>query len=101
MAIYAPRTAKARLRRTITVAVLLGAAAILGPQAFANDAPTDPAELDTYTVAAGETLWSIASDLTPADGDVRETMVAIQRLNAMSGSQLAAGTQLVIPPLER
>lgn len=101
MAIYAPqtKTAKAR-RRTVVVAALLIVAAIFGPQAFANDESAPPAQLDTYTVGAGESLWSIAADLTPEGGDVRAMMTDIQRLNAMTGSQVQAGEQIVIPPLE-
>ena len=106
MAIYAPQTAqarfrRARLRRFVVVAALMAAAAVFGPQAFASSGEGDPAALATYTVASGETLWSIASSLTPAGDDVRETMAQIQRLNAMSGSQLEAGDQLVVPTTER
>jgi len=98
MAIYAPRTRVARARRTVVVSVLLVFAAVVGPQAFANDSTAAPVQLDTYTVSAGESLWSIAADLTPEGGDVRDMMDRIQGLNAMQGSQLRAGEQLLIPP---
>lgn len=100
MAIYAPHTRSARLRRTVTVTVLLVTAAIVGPQAFAQDEAAAPVKLDTYTVAPGESLWSIAADLTPEGGDVNAMVITIQRLNAIGGSGLQAGVQLLIPPHE-
>lgn len=101
MAIYAPRTRVARARRTVVVSVLLVIGAVVGPQAFANDSKTAPVPLDTYTVGSGESLWSIAAELTPQGGDVRDMMDRIQALNAMQGSQLTAGEQLLIPPVSR
>ncbi|SRR5690606_2879373 len=99
MAIYAPMTRKARLRRTIALSVLVLVGAVVAPQAFATDDAATPAELDTYTVGAGESLWSIAANLTPEGRDVRDTMDEIVKLNALSSSQLQAGEQLVIPAL--
>ena len=110
MAIYAPQNNTARLRRRVTfsIALLIAAIAVavnVGPQAIAGDGSAvnesvTHAQLDTYTVARGESLWSIAADLTPEGGDVSATVVTIKRLNALSGSQLRAGAQLVIPPID-
>jgi len=105
MAIYAPQTRTARLRRTVTLSVALLVAAIavavnIGPQAVAQDDAVPPAHLDTHTVAQGESLWTIAADLTPEGGDVSAMVITIQRLNALPGSELRAGAQLVIPPID-
>lgn len=100
MAIYAPKTRTARLRRTITLSILIVAAAVFGPQAFANDESAPPAQLDTYTVGYGDTLWSIAANLTPEGRDVRDTMAEIKKVNAMSRSQLQAGEQILLPHLD-
>ncbi|SEJ47409.1 LysM peptidoglycan-binding domain-containing protein [Demequina mangrovi] len=102
MGIYAPQTAEARARRTRTgragaIALLLAAAAIIGPQAFASDGPGEPVAVNSYMVAAGETLWDIAASLTPDGDDVRDTIAQIQHLNAMSGTSLAAGEQIYLP----
>ena len=97
MAIYAPKTRKARLRRTAVMVVLIGAAAIVAPQAFATDESAPPVQLETYTVGSGESLWSIAANLTPEGRDVRETMAEIKDVNAMSGSQLQVGEQILLP----
>jgi len=103
MKIYAPQNPAARAKRAASVVVLLALAVVVGPQAFANDASEDSAvavQADTYTVAPGETLWAIASSVTPANGDVWETVAAIQRLNVMQSSSLRAGEQLLIPTLD-
>jgi len=102
MAIYAPKTRaaalkRARLRRTVVLSALIVGAAIVGPQAFATDESAGPVQLDTYTVGYGDTLWSIAADLTPEGRDVRDTMADIQKVNAMAGTQLEAGEQILLP----
>ncbi|WP_062465054.1 LysM peptidoglycan-binding domain-containing protein [Demequina soli] len=102
MSIYAPQTGEARARRAragrfLAVAMLLVAAAVIGPQAFAADGPAQPAAVDAYTVGAGETLWDIAAALTPAGDDVRDTVAQIQHLNAMPDTALAAGEQIYLP----
>lgn len=102
MKIYAPQNPAARAKRTASVVVLLAVAVVVGPQAFANDSSDDgtaqeAAQADIYTVAPGDTLWVIASSITPPHGDVRDAMEAIQRLNVMESSSLRAGEQLLIP----
>lgn len=102
MAIYAPNTRvaqmrRARSRRVVLMAVVLAAAAVFGPKAFATDEAAPPAQFETYTVGSGESLWSIAANLTPEGGDVRDVMLQIKHLNAMLGSQLQAGEQLYLP----
>ncbi len=106
MAIYAPNTRtmqlrRARLRRIVLLVVLIAAAAVFGPKAFATDASAAPVQLDTYTVGNGDTLWAIAANLTPEGRDVRDTMAEIQDVNAMSGSQLQAGEQILLPAVGR
>lgn len=54
--------------------------------------------VDVVTVAPGETLWDIASDVAAASGgDVRGAMAEIQDLNTLDGSLVFAGQQLRIP----
>ena len=102
MAIYAPNTRtmqlrRARLRRTVVIAVVIAGAAVFAPKAFATDATATPVQLDTYTVADGDTLWKIAANLTPQGRDVRDTVAEIQDVNAMTGSELQAGEQILLP----
>lgn len=101
MKIYAPQNPAARAKRTVVVLVLLAAAIVVGPQAFANDASADVSvgttASETYTVMPGDTLWVIASSITPAGNDVQETVGAIQRLNVLESSALRAGQELLLP----
>ena len=102
MAIYAPNTPiaaarRARTRKAVLFVLLIVMAAVFGPKAFATDGSAEAVQLDTYTVSSGETLWSIAANLTPQGRDVRDTMAAIQEVNAMDGAQLKAGEQILLP----
>jgi hypothetical protein len=91
--------AAARFRRVAVVVTLLVAVAFVAPHAMATDAPsTVPA--DTWTVAEGETLWSIAVAVTAPGEDVRETLSVIKGLNALDSSAIRAGQQLLIPALD-
>lgn len=108
VAARAPRTSRVRVemiqtpaakarRRGVLMVVVLAVVAIVAPQAFANDSAAAPTVYDTYTVGAGDSVWSIASDLTPAGVDVRDVVSDILTLNEMSSSALQAGEQLLLP----
>lgn len=51
----------------------------------------------TYVVQPGDTLWKYARQITPADGDVRDSVAEIMRLNQMSAPQVIAGQKLKVP----
>lgn len=73
------------------------AVAIAAGSAATRDGGGAPA-VDVVTVAPGETLWDIASDVAAANGgDVRGAMADIQDLNTLDGSLVYAGQQLRIP----
>ncbi|WP_061964487.1 LysM peptidoglycan-binding domain-containing protein [Demequina aurantiaca] len=101
MKIYAPQNPAARAKRAALVVVLLAVAVVVGPQAFANDTSADastvPVVTDTYVVMPGDTLWDIASSITPSGNDVQATVGDIQRLNVMESSSLRAGQELLLP----
>ncbi len=48
-------------------------------------------------VGPGDTLYDIAAEATPADGDVAAMVERIQRLNALDSGMLVAGQELRIP----
>jgi hypothetical protein len=50
----------------------------------------------TVTVAPGETLWSLATELAP-HRDPREVVAEIVELNGLSSSLLTAGQPLAVP----
>jgi len=77
----------ARVVIVVLVAVFLWAV-------FARDTGAGPTPR-YYTVAAGETLWSIAS--RHYAGDPREGVWKLQRRNGLSGSTIVPGQRLVLP----
>lgn len=116
----APRTRlrmTARGRRVLTAAVALPVAGALAwgiigsgtaAAVFGADAPM-PAEsvtsetalvltsgFDTITIAAGDSLWTIAERVAPGS-DPRDVVDALSRLNALESSALAVGDRLAIP----
>lgn len=101
MKIYAPQNPAARAKRAVLVIVLIGAAVVVGPQAFANSSSADASAFSvpsvTYTVMPGDTLWAIASSITSQGADVQEVVGSIKRLNVLENSSLRAGQELLLP----
>lgn len=96
MTIHLVNTPATRVRRWVAAILVAGAALVVAPQAFAQE-PGAPAATDTYVVTQGETLWSIAQSITPADRDLRDTVATLKTMNVMSSSTIHSGEQLVIP----
>ena len=105
--ISAPRATRLRLttrgRRIVaTLAALpavvaLSVAVLSGGSALASLDAGAPAEsFTTLTVAAGESLWSIAERVAPG-ADPRDVVDAIVRLNSLEGGVVSAGQQIAIP----
>ncbi|HKX74112.1 MAG TPA: LysM peptidoglycan-binding domain-containing protein [Acidimicrobiia bacterium] len=61
------------------------------------EASPPPAPPTEYRVVAGDTLWSIASDLAGPSVDVRSVVADIKRDNGLQTSALNVGQVLVIP----
>jgi LysM repeat protein len=89
-------TPAVRVRRWVAATVLAAVALIVAPQAFAQESGA-PAASDNYVVAQGETLWSIAQSITPADRNVRDTVATLKGMNVMDSSTIHSGDQLIIP----
>lgn len=76
----------------VAAAVILGlngGAAVAG---FDGDAP----EAHSITVMHGQTLWSIAEEIAPAD-DPRDVIVRIMNVNNLETAALEPGQQLDLP----
>jgi LysM repeat protein len=58
------------------------------------DAGTEPVP---YTVAAGDTLWEIATEHYPASEDPRAKIEAIRHENGLEGYAIRPGTRLELP----
>ncbi len=79
------------------VALVLGIAILAGGSALASrDAGRPAGSFETVTVQAGQSLWSLAEEVAP-QADPRDVVDAIVRLNALGGTQVAAGQRLAIP----
>lgn len=57
----------------------------------------DPLATVEYRVHPGDTLWSIASEVGSADGDVRSMVSTIKDLNGLSTSLIRIGDVLDVP----
>jgi hypothetical protein len=76
--------------------IAIGWALLSGGSALASlDSPSTQS-FSTLTVAAGDTLWSIAEEVAP-QADPRDVVDAFVRLNAIDGATLQAGARLAIP----
>ncbi|WP_018142685.1 LysM peptidoglycan-binding domain-containing protein [Alloscardovia criceti] len=60
-------------------------------------AQSEPPETVSYTVQPHQTLWDYASEVTPAGGDIYDTMEQIKQLNHMDTDQLITGQTLLVP----
>ncbi|WP_372728858.1 LysM peptidoglycan-binding domain-containing protein [Nocardioides sp.] len=62
----------------------------------ATDEAGTPEPTRVVMVGTGETLWGIASEVA-GDGDVREMVGRIERLNALETTMVQAGQRLRVP----
>lgn len=79
----------------IALPVLVVSIFLASPGALADS--TDTADSHEYvTVLAGDTLWTIAEMLDP-DGDPRDVVHEIMRLNQLSSAALSPGQEIALP----
>ncbi len=100
-AVSAPQVRLTRRGRVAVVLAALGVIVALMVVFGSGTAATSDAgtivDTATVTVQPGQTLWSIAADANP-DGDIRDTVDDIVRLNALAdGQSLQMGTPLAVP----
>jgi LysM repeat protein len=77
--------------------VLLAVAAVSMVAAASSAAPAGQDRPPvTMVVGAGDTLWTIATAVDP-EADPRATIAELRRLNELSGSNIEAGQELVLP----
>ena len=96
----APLVLTRRGRRVVAILALLPIVAIfwlMGMRnAQASDTTTPRPTMQTITVKAGQTLWTIAEKAAPNE-DPRATIYAIQKINGLNTSAVVAGQQIILP----
>ena len=81
--------------------VALSAAVLGGGAALASrDAGAPAGSFSTVTVAAGDSLWTIAEEIAP-ERDPRDVVDEIVRLNALDSVVVQAGQRLAIPATDQ
>lgn len=88
-------TARGRLVVVLLALVAVAGAFFAGARASAADDATPSVE--RYVVQSGETLWAIAEGSRSAGESVAEQVRELVRVNGLSGSQVMAGQELVVP----
>lgn len=83
---------KKKFIRSTTIAILL----LIGLFNISIAKSNKEAETIDYTIARGQTLWSIAREYTPDNKDIRETIHEIKKLNNMTDSNIYAGQTIKI-----
>lgn len=83
---------KKKFIRSTTIAILL----LVGLFNISIAKSNKEAETIDYTIAPGQTLWSIAKEYTPNTKDIRETIHEIKDLNNMQDSSIYAGQTIKI-----
>ena len=78
------------LLAVLAIGIVLASGAV-GTQEAGTPEPTE-----TVMVGTGDTLWDIAADAA-GDGEVRDMVERIKRLNALDSGMVTAGQQLRVP----
>ncbi|MEY3318224.1 MAG: hypothetical protein RL255_179 [Actinomycetota bacterium] len=78
---------------SLSILLLSGFSLITGASAGSESSSTEYVKI---TVAPGQTLWSIASNLE-IKGDRREIVDAIMSLNNLTNPELRAGQKIYLP----
>ena len=101
-----PQNTVLRLTRRGRVAVLLAAlltlavlVVALGSSTIATGEAGDAVPTRTVTVEPGDTLWKLATDANP-NGDLRQTVDDIMRLNSLPTAHLPMGSEVAVPIYE-
>ena len=62
---------------------------------------TKTEQLISYKIGSGDTLWQIANKAVTADEDVRDKIIAIQKLNKINSAQALISGQVIQIPIAR
>ena len=62
---------------------------------------TKTEQLISYKIGSGDTLWQIANKAVTSDEDVRDKIIAIQKLNKINSAQALIPGQVIQIPIAR
>ena len=85
------------VRALVIISTTVAAFVLLLATAVSALSSGDPIPTVDYRVHAGDTLWSIASEITEPGQDVRSMISTIEGLNGLDGAFLQIGQMLSIP----
>lgn len=83
---------KKKFIRSTTIAILL----LIGLFNISIAKSNKEVETIKYTIARGQTLWSIAREYTPDNKDIRETIHEIRELNNLTDATIYEGQTIKI-----
>lgn len=79
----------------VMLAVVFAVALALSGSSTATHESGPEVRTERIVVQPGQTLWAIAQEY--GDGDLRETVDELERLNALDSTMLQAGQELFVP----
>lgn len=85
------------VRALVIVSTTVAAFVLLLATAVHAITAGDPVPTVEYRVHAGDTLWSIAAEITDPEDDIRSTISAISAASELEGSLLQIGQRIRIP----
>ncbi|MDF7641203.1 LysM peptidoglycan-binding domain-containing protein [Bifidobacterium sp. ESL0784] len=88
------------MRNRVVAALALAVVVFFGWQAVAPhvaNSATGDADVVSYTVRPGDTLWSYAQQITPENKNVGDTVAEIMDLNRLDSAQLQPGQRIMVP----
>ena len=93
-------TRRGRLVLFVLAALVAGLCAVMLPGLVSSataEAPTPPAVVGVRSIAEGESLWTVAREVTEPGLDVRDTIAVIVSLNDLDSVDVRAGQQVLVP----
>lgn len=88
------------MKKELLTITILCLAVLLGINLNSPTKTLNTAEYTTRYIERGDSLWTIASDITPNEIDVRDTIEEIKKINEIKDvTALVPGTKLKVPAI--
>ena len=88
-----------KMRCVIVVALFITAVSFVcgNFSAQAEDTINNDRDLQTVYVSAGDTIWTLVDENCAYDGDIREAVYEVQKINGIENGKIYAGEIIYIP----